>query len=266
MTAFAARRPFAFAAFVMLVLQAIVVLGLLASHLLGVAPIALDLPMMVVNCLVAIALISTLRWWSDTGFNAPSKWRNLHLLLFPVLLLLGPTLLVGPEFPTGGKMIALVVVTLLIGFQEEAIFRGVLLRALMPRGVMQAVVISALLFGVIHANSLLVGRDPVFVGAQILASFLGAIGLAALRLRLNSIWPLVLLHALNDFLQFSAAGGMEAQQVAAWLPLLKIAISGTLAVYGLYLLRGYWAQRPTQPAASPLVPLPDDAVGRVRYP
>jgi uncharacterized protein len=266
MPAFATRRPLAFAALVMLLLQAIVLLGLLASNLLGVAPVALDLPIMIVNCLVAIALIGRLRWWSDTGFNRPSQWRNLHLLLLPILLLLGPTLLVGPELPAVGKIIALVLITLLIGFQEEAIFRGVLLRALMPRGVMQAVLISALLFAVIHANSLLVGRDPVFVGAQILASFLGGIGLAALRLRLNSIWPLVLLHAFNDFLQFTAAGGIEAQQVAAWLPLLKIAIAGTLAIYGLYLLRGYSQLGEEQPATGPAIPLSDEMSGRVRYP
>jgi membrane protease YdiL (CAAX protease family) len=83
----------------------------------------------------------------------------------------------------------------------------------MPLGVMQSVLISALLFAIIHANSFLVGRDPLFVMAQIVASFLGGIGLAALWIRLRTIVPLIVLHAVNDFLQFSATGGLEAQGV-----------------------------------------------------
>lgn len=242
-----AQRPLSFAALVMLILQAFVLAGLLVSHLAGIPLIAIDLPLLLANALVAAILLSVLKWWRAAGFNAPSKWRDLHLLILPALLLLVPAFVVQPQFPTTDKVVILLVITLLIGFQEEAIFRGVLLRALAPRGVMQAVLISAFLFGIIHANSLLVGRDPGFVAAQVVASFLGAIGLGALRVRLNTVWPLILLHAFNDFLQFSATGGLEAQQVAAYLPALKIGIASVMALYGLYLLRG--ASAPNRPEA-----------------
>jgi membrane protease YdiL (CAAX protease family) len=244
MRAFAARRPLVFGSLLILFLQALVLAFLLISQVLGVPVVALDLPLMLANALVAVALLGMLGWWRDVGFNAPRHWRNLHLMLVPVLLLLGPTLLLQPQLPPLGKIAPLVVVTLLIGFQEEAIFRGVLLRLFAPRGVLWAVLVSAFLFGVIHANSFLVGRDPAFVVAQIVASFLGAIGLGALRLRIGTIWPLVLLHALNDFLQFSATGGIEAQQVAAYLPILKVGVSGLMALYGLYLLRGEIRRQP----------------------
>lgn len=94
-----------------------------------------------------------------------------------------------PQLPSPAKIVVLIIVTLLIGFQEEAIFRGVLLRALRPQGVMKAVLISAALFGIIHINSLLVGRDPIFVLSQVIASFFGAIGLGALRIRMNTVVP-----------------------------------------------------------------------------
>ncbi|MDO9085634.1 MAG: CPBP family intramembrane metalloprotease [Anaerolineaceae bacterium] len=130
------------------------------------------------------------------------------------------------------RIIVLIIVTLLIGFKEEAIFRGVLLRTFMSRGTMQAVLISAAMFGIIEANSYLVGRDPLFVVSQIIASFLGAIGLGSLRIRMNTIVPLVPLHAFNDFLQFSATGGLEAGEVELYLPILKIVISELMAIYG----------------------------------
>jgi len=242
MHAFVARRPLVFVALVMLALEMIVLAGLLASRVLGVPIIALDLPLMLLNGVFAAGLLSVLGWWRASGFNQPSEWRNLHLLL-PMVLLLGGTLFVQPQLPDAGKIAALAVVTLLIGFQEEAIFRGLLLRALAPRGVLQAVLVSALLFGGIHANSLLVGRDSVFVLSQMIGSTLGGIGIGALRVRTNTIWPLIVLHALNDFVQFTATGGIEAQHVALYIPILKIGINVVLALYGLYLLRGEFGQQ-----------------------
>ena len=238
MKAFVERRPLVFVILLMLVLEAFVIVALILSKLAGIDIVALDLPIMLANAIFAVILLSSLRWWGEAGFNSPSNWQNLRLLLIPVALLIGPALFFQPQLPDSSKLVGLVIVTLLIGFQEEAIFRGVLLKALKPRGIMQAVLISALLFGIIHINSLFVGRDPLFVAAQIVASFLGAIGLAALRIRLNSIWPLILLHAFNDFVQFIATGGLEAESVAVYIPVIKIVISGLMALYGWYLLRG----------------------------
>jgi len=234
----ATQRPVLFSVIVLLILEAIVLGALLLSNLAGIPLLSLDLPMLLLNAVFATILIGVMRWWKETGFTAPSQWKNLRFLIIPLVLLVGPTLFLQPQFPPLNRAVILVIVTLLIGFQEEAIFRGVLLRTFMPRGALQAVLISAALFGLIHVNSFLVGRDPMFVISQIVASFLGAIGLGALRIRTNTIVPLILLHALNDFLQFSATGGLEAGEVASYIPILKIVISGLMALYGLYLLRG----------------------------
>lgn len=235
----ATQRPILFAILVLLILEVIVLGALLLSNLADIPLLSLDLPMLLFNAIFAGILIGVMRWWKETGFNAPSQWKNLRLLIIPLVLLIGPTLFLQPQFPPLERAVILIIVTLLIGFQEEAIFRGVLLRTFKPRGAMQAVFISAALFGIIHVNSFLVGRDPLFVVSQIIASFLGAIGLGALRIRMNTIVPLVLLHALNDFLQFSATGGLEAGEVALYISILKIVLGGLIALYGLYLLRGH---------------------------
>ncbi len=81
---------------------------------------------------LAVVLLARLGWWREAGFNEPSRWRNLHLLLFPLLVgalgLLGgvrdlePALLV-PALP--GMFVA--------AFGAEVIYRGVLWRALAPK-------------------------------------------------------------------------------------------------------------------------------------
>ncbi|GIV91044.1 MAG: abortive infection protein [Chloroflexus sp.] len=236
---FATQRPALFALMVLFVLEVIVIGALLLSNLAGIPLLALDLPILLLNAIFAVILIGVMGWWKETGFNAPSQWKNGGFIIVPLALLIVPTLFFQPQFPPLNRAIVLAIVTLLIGFQEEAIFRGILLSAFRPQGVMKAVLISAALFGVIHINSLLVGRDPIFVLAQIVASFFGAIGLGALRVRMNTVVPLVLLHAFNDFLQFSATGGMEAGDVSLTIPILKVVVSALMAVYGLYLLREY---------------------------
>ena len=233
------KRPMIFSVIIMLILEAFVLAGLFFSRVTGVPLVSLDLPMLMLNAVLAIVILSALRGWREAGFNAPSQWKKMSLFLVPLALLIGPTLFFQPQLPEPAKIVVLIIVTLLIGFQEEAIFRGILLSAFRPQGVMKAVLISAALFGIIHINSLFVGRDPIFVLSQIIASFLGAIGLGALRIRTNTVVPLVLLHAFNDFVQFSATGGMEAGDVALYIPVLKVVISGLMALYGFYLLRGY---------------------------
>ncbi|MFC4425252.1 CPBP family intramembrane glutamic endopeptidase [Deinococcus navajonensis] len=232
----------------------LVCLGAARLFLPNVPLIALDLPILLLNAIFAALLLTRLGWWRAAGFRAVQRPRDLILLALPVALLIVPALVVGVDVPPLGKALALLFVTLLIAFQEEAIFRGVILHGLTPLGTLHAVLGSALLFGVIHANSLLVGRDPAFVAVQVIASILGGVGSAALRLRFGAIWPLIALHTLNDFIQFSASQGLAVEQASPVLLIAKLGISTLMALYGFFLLRGMeirmWPVR-AQSAAAP---------------
>ncbi len=70
---------------------------------------------------------------------------------------------------------------------EEMVFRGYILGALRPHGDKLAVIISALLFGLIHGNILQVP----------FAAILGMV-LGWLVVQTNSIWPAVALHGANN--------------------------------------------------------------------
>lgn len=70
---------------------------------------------------------------------------------------------------------------------EEMVFRGYILGALRPHGEKTAVLVSALLFGLIHGNILQVP----------FAAILGFV-LGWLVIQTNSIWPAVVLHGVNN--------------------------------------------------------------------
>lgn len=36
-----------------------------------------------------VLVLIWLGWWREAGFNEPSRWRNLHLLWFPLLVGVG---------------------------------------------------------------------------------------------------------------------------------------------------------------------------------
>lgn len=96
---------------------------------------------------------------------------------------------------------------------EEIIFRGAILRTLVPFGQNFAIVVSALLFGLYH----------LILTQGIFAFFVGIV-LAYCTLRYSIKWAM-LLHILNNGL---------AMLITLWAPSLFV----ELGIYGLYLLFG----------------------------
>ncbi|MFC1961974.1 lysostaphin resistance A-like protein [Chloroflexota bacterium] len=98
------------------------------------------------------------------------------------------------------------------GMFEEILFRGVILYALVSvwgttrKGVLQAVAISALLFGGIHSLNAISG-DPSEIPGQIAIALFESIWWAAIVLRWGSIWPTVFIHVVTNWaLQTQALG------------------------------------------------------------
>jgi|GEM_PF-1525998 len=90
---------------------------------------------------------------------------------------------------TAGIVIAAIYTVILAPLTEEFLFRGVLLRSLSKYGTGFAVVLSSLLFGLIHGN---IYQAPF--------AFLAGIVLAYAAIRSGSIWRAVLVHfAVNLF-------------------------------------------------------------------
>ena len=239
MNSFALARPIAFVLCVVAGFEALLLAVLLAARLwFPDLPLsALDSPLLLVQAVFTAGIIIALGWWKKTGFGAMPTAHDLGFALLPLAVLVLPTIALGVELPTGARGLMLGLMVLLIAFHEEGIFRGVIVQALAPLGYVQAAAGSAILFGLIHFNSLLVGRNVDFVIAQVVASVLGGFGLAAMRLRMKSIWPLVGLHAINDFFQFSVTGGLGAAEVGSLLVYAKVGLSLIIGLYGIYLLR-----------------------------
>jgi CAAX protease family protein len=185
----------------------------------------------------ALGLLAALEWWRPAGFVKRVGWRTivpaLPLAVLPLLMAL-----FAPIRVSSPKSIALfALVAAMTGFAEEAVFRGVVVCALLSRGIMQAVILSSLWFGALHLVNLLAGADTLATALQVVvAAQYGFTATAILRYT-GSIWPLILIHGLQDFMAFATAGSIaNTARPAVSEVALVIAIMVPIAGYGAWLL------------------------------
>jgi membrane protease YdiL (CAAX protease family) len=200
-------------------LWAAAVLLLLLLWLLFAAPIlslgfrpstALQARLVLRGSLVAIlALGFTLTGsWGANGFTGGTKlwwWRA----LWPIWAIAAPVLAVSAATRSPAVHLGWLVYALFIGFSEEAIFRGVFLRALLPDGVRNAILWSSFWFAAIHLLGLFAGVDWRIMFPEVFSAFAGGLIFAWAKLASASIWPAVIAHAFFDYSFFIYFGGMR---------------------------------------------------------
>jgi uncharacterized protein len=194
-----------------------------------------------VRYIFAVGLLTALGWWGRCGFTKrPSARLLLPFMpwaMLPILQLL--TVRLGTDDSV--RILLIVESMIAAGFTEEALFRGVVLRALVHRGWLSAATISSILFALLHVTGLLVGADPLYIALQVIWAFLVGFSLAAPVLVTGWIWPAVILHFGVNVISTLGAGRLvqtETPDSAAIMSLMvAIVIFALLAAYGLWLLR-----------------------------
>jgi hypothetical protein len=191
---------------------------------------------LIFGVLVAIVflfgVITYLKWWYQVGWKGPNNPGNLRLLWLPALLLFLLLLIVlFTGLPPARILLIVLLNTLMVGISEELMFRGVLFHgASSSFGIWHAVWITAIVFGLVHTLNGLVTGD--FKASLVQAFFAGMFGvwMVALRIRLDTVIPLIIIHWLWDCMGF-LTGYPEG--------LVLLPFSVILFFYGIWLLRSY---------------------------
>lgn len=154
---------------------------------------------------------------------------------------------------TPGLVVLMALEGLAIGFYEEFLFRGVLLRQFMQvfatkrGGVICAVLLSSFAFGLFHLMNLRSSKNVVGVLTQVCYTTMMGVGFSALLIRTE--WNLLwcgLIHGLYDiasgFGDFSAVRGEDRvvpqnKKVSIKPYLINMCLFIPLMIYGLFLLR-----------------------------
>ena len=235
---YAIRRPYLFSTLIILLIVAVYLLAGTAVYLLqrSGSDFTLYLIANVVLTLVFIAILTGMRCWKRTGFQALPNRRDLWLYALPLLPVLG-NLVFGIQTHELRSVLTFFVLAALIGFVEETAFRGLILQALAPRGLWKAAIISAVLFGLVHSMNALSGSDPAYILLQIGYAMAFGFGWACVTLRTRVIWPLVIIHALIDFTSFMAVDLTGEPVFDAYVLGISAVFIVVFTIYGIFMLR-----------------------------
>lgn len=228
---FVQRHPFWFVA----ILQATVILVYLVlgtiAHFTNMSNLALEGIANSILSIIVVILLSIMGWWRLVGFRAPNQPTDLLYFVVPFVPVV-VSLVVGIEMKYSLVLLLLLIVTLLVGFAEEVIFRGLMLNALKPRGAWTAAIVTSLLFGLSHSLNVLSGKNLADVVVQILYALAIGFAFAALVLKKGILWPLVLAHFLIDFTAMNGRTDFSP----AWNGILGVSITFVLGSYGLFVM------------------------------
>jgi uncharacterized protein len=228
---FAERHPLWFVAILeVMVIVVYLALGTIA-HFTKLSNVGFEGIANLILTIIAVILLSVMGWWRVIGFRPPDQPADLLYFIVPFLPAV-VSLVAGVELKNVLVVTQLLIITLLVGFAEEAIFRGLMLNALKSRGAWTAAIVTSLLFGLSHSLNVLSGKNLADVMAQILYALAIGFAFAALVLKKGIIWPLVLAHFLIDFT--AMIGRADFSPVLN--SVLGVAITLVLGSYGLFVM------------------------------
>lgn len=204
--------------------------------------------------MILIFLIAGMGLLREAGFTKIKEWKQIWLA-WPMIVIAG--IMAWPLF--NGSLVIdtskplLIILFLLLflstGFFEEVLCRGFVTTFLIQgwgstkKGIYGAVLISSLLFGMVHIANFLLGRYSLSAAAtQMIYAIFAGVFLSACMLRNNSIWPVIIIHGLvnaSGSLSEIAVGGSFGQFYEPTLvdSLSSIVIFLPLFVYGMFILR-----------------------------
>lgn len=132
---------------------------------------------------------------------------------------------------TAAKIVLIVIFSLLVGFTEESIFRGIIREKLQFKSRLFYIVFSSLFFGILHIANAFSGADMMQIVLQIINAFLIGLILALLFEIAHNIIPLIIFHFLFDtFAQLTSPAIIEQEVlVVSVLNMIYLA-------YGAYLI------------------------------
>ena len=150
------------------------------------------------------------------------------------------------------NVLSLILYTITIGIVEEFFCRAWLLNEFLERygnsykGVIKCIIVSALLFGLIHWTNVLNGQTVLETATQIIQATAIGVVLGAIYYRTKNIWSVVFLHAFWDFaIMFSDVNLLKdcvSLPVTDNLYVLSqaifsLGIAGAFLAIGFYILR-----------------------------
>lgn len=193
---------------------------------------------MVIYAACAILAVKWVKIDKEIGLTMPAEAKEWHIWLPTLVIPLTLVYLLG--FNSAWSHIPFLLIAAAgVAVNEEILFRGILLRAILPFGTAVAIIVPSLLFGAAHLGNIFVGGDVTYALFQFgWASCAGA-ALTAMVLANKSLLPAIAFHFLLDAVEYAATGeyGVHSGDYSLkWLTAFFL-LNMAFLLYSLYLLK-----------------------------
>jgi len=190
------------------------------------------------------AVISWLGWWKplmhESELASPTWLKWPFILLAAAMIILG---LIATEWSniSATHLLFLAAAGILVGFNEEALCRGIMVLGFREGGRSEAwvLIITALFFGFLHLPNALIGMPLWGAGVQIVFATMMGAGFYVIRRTTGSLLIPMVIHGLWDFASFSrSASGGETPSLQAVTQFSSYGIAIVSAVILIVAMRG----------------------------
>lgn len=168
-----------------------------------------DVMIFVELILTSFALYANFKVFDNSGFDTLDVSNLKWFMPFGILItIMFATFCITANWQSVNmiKLILALVTCILVGISEEVIFRGIVLHSFLKITTKtKAVVVSALLFALLHSVNVLGGlafRDMLL---QLFSTFVFGVTFACICIKIKNIVPIIIYHALWDFVLIASA-------------------------------------------------------------
>ncbi|MEI2396572.1 MULTISPECIES: CPBP family intramembrane glutamic endopeptidase [Paenibacillus] len=131
---------------------------------------------------------------------------------------------------TAAEVISIVIMTMIVGYTEESIFRGIIRDKLKHKGPVFYIVFSSVIFGALHMANAFGGNDIISTLLQVANALLLGCVLALLIEAGNNIIPLIAFHFIYDALALVSNENLEHEVLIVGI------LNIMYLLYGIYLV------------------------------
>lgn len=177
-------------------------------------------PFLGAGALYLVVVTSLLGWWRPAVFEA-GRSRHRWPIIAPAIMAVSIVLsLVKVDWARidAGYLAGLLLLGVLVGFNEELVTRGLLLTAMRARyREVWVWFITSALFGLMHAINIINGAPILQTLPQIALAFLGGTAFYIVRRVTGSLIGAMVLHGAWDFATFATGHATLAGNVGVYL-------------------------------------------------
>ncbi|WP_438490908.1 CPBP family intramembrane glutamic endopeptidase [Paenibacillus sp. IHBB 3054] len=194
--------------------------------------IAQAVAFLVMAVIVTLYMTKGERTLAQFGFRSTGVSKAKEALYYVPLLIIA---LVQPVMSginvdlTAVDILVIVIFTMLVGFTEESVFRGIIRDKLKFKGPVFYIVFSSVFFGILHMANALNGSNIIHILLQVINALLLGFIFALLIETTNHIIPVIVFHFAYDALAMFSNENLDQE-------VLLVSILNILyLIYGIYL-------------------------------